>query len=50
MRIDPSPPTSGSCSPAGMLTVSNVTVGSAAAIIFSNICRIGSMTLAICRG
>ena len=38
MRIASSPPISGSGSPAGMLTVSNVTVASAAPIIRSNIC------------
>ena len=38
MRIASSPSTSGSGSPAGMLTVLNVTVASAAPIICSNIC------------
>ena len=38
MRIASSPSTSGSGSPAGMLTVSKVTVASAAPIICSNIC------------
>ena len=38
MRIASSPSISGSGSPAGMLTVLNVTVASAAPIICSNIC------------